>query len=298
MQKTLTNRMGLPEGIVQAVKNDPYNSGASDISVTRLITPPYQRKLMETVEQVEDVSDRIWSLLGQATHTILERAYPVPPGDEQLSLQDFLAKHNFLVEQRLFMPVVGATGKEWILSGAFDAYERETLFDYKVTSVYAVMGEIKKEWTQQLNLLRLLAIRHGIEVKQLRIIALLRDWSKMKAKLDRDYPQAQVVPVEIEVWDTAVAEQYLMERVTLHQGDDPEPCTAVDRWQRDDVYAVMKEGRKSAVKLHDNANTANDQRDLLGKGHTVVKRPGDYIRCANYCAVSHACPHHQGEVAF
>ena len=290
---TLTNRMNLPQGIVHAVRNDPYNSGDCDISVTRLITPPYQRRLMGTVPQVEDAGDRIWSLLGQATHTILERAYPVPVGDEQLSIAEFLDKHKYLVERRLFTQEMG-----WTVSGAFDAYENFTLYDYKVTSVYAVMGEIKKEWEYQLNLLRLLAIRDGIEVRSLTIIAILRDWSKMKARLDRDYPQAQVVPVSIDVWSDDKALEYLRERVRLHQMTDPEPCTAVDRWQRGDVWAVMKDGRKSAVKLHNNSNSAGDQRDLLGKGHTVIHRPGEYIRCGNYCSVAASCPHHQAGILF
>ena len=60
----LTNNLNLPRSIVAAVTNDPYTKGHSDISVTTLIQPPYLRKLRESgVEIVEDVSDRIWSLI-------------------------------------------------------------------------------------------------------------------------------------------------------------------------------------------------------------------------------------------
>lgn len=293
MTKKLTNRMGLPEGIVSAVVNDPYDSGDCDISVTRLITPPYQRKLMGEVEQIEDVSDRIWSLIGQSTHSIIERAYPVDAGDHDLDWLAFHRKYGFLVERRLFTEELG-----WTISGAFDAYQNETLFDYKVTSAWSVIGETKIEWEQQLNLLRLLAIRNGIEVNHLRIIAILRDWSKMKAKIDSTYPQAQVVPVDIPVWSLSKAVNYLRERVAAHQDANPPKCTAVERWQRDDVYAVMKEGRKSAVKLHDNELTAVNHAAELGKGHSVVKRPGESVRCASYCSVAHSCPAYQGEVLF
>jgi hypothetical protein len=293
MKKQLTNRLNLPQGIVNAVLNDPYDSGDCDISVTRLITPPYQRKLMNEVEQIEDASDRIWSLIGQSTHTILERAYPVEADDSLLTRQQLLEKYGHLTEQRLFMNCNG-----WRVSGAFDVFEIDTMFDYKVTSAWSVIGETKIEWEQQLNLLRLLAIRNGIQVERLRIIAILRDWSKMKAKIDPTYPQAQVVPVDIPVWDAKVAEDYMIKRVKAHQAENPPPCTAVERWQRDDVYAVMKDGRKSAVKLFDNETDAHRHAANLGKGHLVALRVGESVRCASYCSVSHACPQYRGEVPF
>lgn len=294
MAKTLTNRLGLPQGIVNAVKNDPYNSGDSDISVTRLITPPYQRKLMETVDQTEDVSDRIWSLIGQSTHAILERAYPAPAEHmETWPMPTLLAHYGYVTERRLFGNCNG-----WRVSGAFDVLEDGTMFDYKITSVWSVIGETKIEWEQQLNLLRLLAIQNGIQVDRLRIIAILRDWSKMKAKLEPEYPQSQVCPVDIPVWSQERAEAYMLDRVKAHQDAAPPPCTDVERWAKPTVYAVMKEGNKRAFKLHESANSAAAHVAELGPKYSVVTRPGEYTRCANYCAVAHNCPQFQGEVAF
>ena len=95
----ITNRANLPDALVRAVANDPY-VGGGDVSVTTLIGPPQIHYLRHKYENdlEEDAIDRIWSLLGQAVHTILERA-------EQLGL----------TEKRLYMPV----GK-WNLSGQFD----------------------------------------------------------------------------------------------------------------------------------------------------------------------------------
>ena len=72
----ITNNANLPEAIVNAVRNDPYDAGACDISVTKLIGPPQIRVLeREHAEELtEDASDRIWSLIGQIGHGILERA--------------------------------------------------------------------------------------------------------------------------------------------------------------------------------------------------------------------------------
>jgi len=274
----LTNKMNLPESIVTAVLNDPYSRGNSDISVTSLISSPYQRQLKETVEQVEDASDRIWSLLGQSVHTILERAYNGNP--------------DVRVEERLFTSVNG-----WTVSGQFDVIERDTLCDFKVTSVWSVKGDTKVEWEQQLNLLRLLAIRNGISVEKLRIIAILRDWQKSRSR-EMDYPSAQVVPVDIPVWSIEQAEAFLLERVIAHQSKNPPPCTPEERWATPDKWALMKAGRKTAVKLFDAESEARIALVVSGKDHSLVHRTGTFRRCAEYCSVSHACKQYQGETLF
>lgn len=272
----LTNRLNLPDGVVAAVTNDPYTRGDSDISVTQLISPAFQRKLRQEVEVIEDVSDRIWSLLGQSVHTVLERAY----------------RGKGRAEERLYMPVAG-----WKVSGQFDVIEDGCLQDYKVTSVWSVIGDGKKEWEQQLNLLRLLAHHNGIEVTSLRIIAILRDWSKGRAT-SSDYPQAQVVALDIPMWSIEEAEAFMLERVTAHQDPNPPVCSDEERWKRDDVFAVVKAGRKSAVKLFDDVMLALGHAEALGTGHSVETRPGGYTRCESYCNVSHECPAMKTEVGF
>ena len=272
----LTNRLNLPRSIFAAVANDPYTKGKSDISVTGLIAPPYQRKLRESTEVQEDVSDRIWSLLGQSVHTVLERAYPEGTTDA-------------IVEQRLFAEVNG-----WTVSGQMDVLEGGVLNDFKVTSVWSRDGKI--EWEQQLNLLAALCRREfqrtGDDrylVTKLQIIAIYRDWVMSKT-FDQDYPQAQVGVIEVPLWDLDRQEAFLLERVVAHQSPEPPVCTDDERWKTETVWALMKEGRKSAVKLYGDEASANEACEKAGKGHSVVCRLGEYRRCANYCNVSHACP--------
>ena len=92
----ITNELGLPEPLVDAVRNDGYTKGDADFSVTGLIGPPYQRKLMgEFSEKItEDVSERIWSLFGQSVHAIIER-----------SAQDGTGKYQ--IEKRLYAEGMG-----------------------------------------------------------------------------------------------------------------------------------------------------------------------------------------------
>jgi hypothetical protein len=292
----LTNRLGLPAALVRAVENDPYTRGDSDISATGLIAPPYQRALRERVEPQEDASDRIWSLLGQSTHAILERAYPIAQVDDDvIAMREFYQQHGYLRENRLYGTVDG-----WRLSGQFDVLEAGILKDYKVTSAWSVIGEHKREWEEQLNVLRLLAHWNGLPVEGLQIVAILRDWSRAKAKVtsEKDYPKLPVALVDIPLWPLEAAEEFVRARVALHADPNPEPCSDTERWKTEDVWALMKEGRKSAVKLFAVQSEATEALDKAGKGHSLVLRPGEYRRCAEYCNVSHACPAYQGEVLF
>lgn len=266
----LTNKLNLPKAVVAAVENDTYDNGGSDISVTGLISPAYQRRLRQTVEPVEDAAERLYALYGQIGHGLLERAGLRIGAD---------------VETRLYTYMLG-----WKISGQYDLFEDNILYDYKFSSVFAVKGKPKREWVEQLNLLRLLAVNNGMDVNGLKIIALLRDHSVTQALRDRSYPQLPIATVDIPMWDLDTAEQFLYERVVAHQDAEPQPCTDEERWKQPSVFAVRKEGRKTAVKLYDSQREADEHAAEAGKGHFVEVRPGNYRRCAEFCNVSHGCP--------
>lgn len=268
---TLTNKFNLPQQIVKAIVNDKYDRGESDFTVTQLLQPPQIGFLQKHWEPVEDVSDRIWALLGSATHSVLERAYE---GDA-----------NVIVERRFYMTV---NGKK--IGGQVDVYDAvtQTLYDYKVTSVWSAMG--KPDWEKQLNLLKLLLNNAGIPVKKLVIIPIFRDWQKSKAKYDKKYPQSQCVPIDIPVWPEQDAFKFLEERLADHMQEPPRPCTDEERWATEDVYAVMKQGKVAAVRLYKKPEEALQHMARAGDGHTVVHRPKEFRRCMEYCAMSPHCP--------
>lgn len=274
----LTNKLGLPQAIVDAVTNDQYSKGDADISVTGLLRPPRMSILEEKfADQIEeDASDRIWSLWGQSIHTTLERANRVAIAERRLSIQ-----------------IEG-----WIVSGGMDVYEEKgILLDYKVTSVWKVINGDLEEWTKQLNLYAVILRHHSYQVSKLQVVAILRDWSKLEAERNPEYPQAQVVNINIPLWDEKKAFEFMRERVILHKQARitlPE-CTPEDRWQKADVWAVMKQGRKSAVKLY---STENEARAHVGFDRSlyVVLRPGVSVRCKSYCLVSRVCAQYQKEL--
>lgn len=288
----LTNKLGLPAPIVTAVRRDDYDPGASDITVTQLINPPkvveLSRRHDEEIE--EDVSDRIWALMGKVAHSILEKGTG-EVDDEAV-----------MVEERLFTEELG-----WKVSGQFDRMvllpegDGWRLLDFKLSSVREAVHGLKAERVQQLNLLAELARRNGYHIIGLQVVMIFRDWLKPKAvREDGDYPKQQVETFDVELWEPEVAGKFLKDRVRIHrhaQGltDDEIPiCTPAERWQKPTTWAVRKQGRKTAVRVFDTHSEAEkyiqDRIDeKLRSQHWVKERPGEPTRCLHYCPVARWC---------
>ena len=293
----LTNISNLPKAIERAVNNDPYDSSGSDISTTRLIAPPRIRVLEQRNFDLikEDVSDRIFSLLGQSVHHIIERA--------KLKVD--------ISERRLFYKDDAITNG-WTLSGQFDYLTRDgNLIDFKVTSAWAALDALtngKDEWENQLNVLDFLCRKNQkdltrykkeIKVKSLSIMAILRDWSKLKVMQSDNYPRKQVVMIPVRRWSEEQQEIYVKARIKLHQDAEQSKelpmCTAKERWRKEDSYAVMKDNRKTAWRLFATKEEAIQfifsQKMIEGKGCSIVFRKGEDVRCQHYCRVNEFCSH-------
>jgi len=268
-----TNRHNIDPAIAQAVMNDDYEL-VGDISVTGLIRPPQIAALeVQHEDEIEqDVSDGLWRLLGQSMHQVLQTGR--------------LA--GAIQEKRLVVEVNG-----WKVSGAFDIYydDSNTIKDFKVTSVWSYIFGGRAEWQAQVNLYAYLAEQNGIQVDELKIVMLLRDWNKSGLQGNVDYPPIPFVEVGISKWPSEFTQRFLEERVTLHQsareGTYP-PCTDEERWAQPETWAVQKVGAKRAWRVF---KSMEDAVNLAGKakGYTVEHRPGKNVRCAGYCPVARFC---------
>lgn len=269
--RTITNRLGLPEPIVNAVRNDPYSSSGSDITVTMLLKPPRAVALerQHRDEIVEDASERLWALAGQIGHAILERG----------------SKHE-LTERRLFTEING-----WKVSGQADLIPPDLLIDYKFTTVWSCKDGLKPEWEQQINMLHLLCVRNGINIVKAQIVAIYRDWSKLEARRSPDYPQTQVQLFDVPIWPQEKVEAYMLGRVKEHQSAREElpECTAEERWEKPAKWAIHKDGRERAIKLHDSEESAKLHLATLDAKHRIEHRPGEQVRCQSYCAAMPFC---------
>jgi hypothetical protein len=280
----ITNDLNLPRPIVDAIKNDPYVPGDSDISVTQLIAPARQQALLKANgdELVRDASDMVWALMGHAIHAILEQS-------------GVKYDANAIVERRFYAEFDGTK-----VGGQIDYYEDRTLTDYKMMSVWEVIYGLSPEKTAQLNILRLLMSRNDIPVEAINIVAIFRDWSKSKARYDKQFPKQQVQVIPVDLWPLERTAEYVRDRLKAHAearaGALPD-CTPEERWAKPDQYAIMKDGRKSALRLlptHDDAmGWAGDKGFTTGGhlhgGYEIVLRPGENVRCQDYCDAAPFC---------
>ena len=281
---TYTNVHNVEEAIAEAIRHDTYRL-RGDISVTGLIRPPQMAYLehAHADEITEDVSDGMWRLLGSAVHVVLDRA----------------KVSNVLQEEPLTVEVGG-----WTVSGTPDLWrEPANLIDYKVTSVWSFLLGDKPEWEQQLNAYAALYREHGFPVEKLTIAAILRDWMKSHTHED-GYPPIPFMEVHPRLWATEQAEEWLEQRVRIHQkareGDYP-PCTAGERWARPDVWAVKTAKDTRATRVFDTDAEAQamiatmSQFVIERSGYHVEHRAGKNVRCEDWCSVSQWCE--QKEVA-
>tara|TARA_R110001606_G_scaffold361238_1_gene514318 strand:+ start:1850 stop:2743 length:894 start_codon:yes stop_codon:yes gene_type:complete len=289
----LTNIHNLPEIVVDTLQTNHYNSGDSDATVTQLIDSPRVKVLQRRHDQdmESDVSELIFSTLGTAMHNLFEEAAE-QKGEDIVS------------EERLFVDIEG-----WKVSGAIDLQQIEEdgviVSDYKMTSAWSVIFD-KADWHKQLNSYAWL-VRHakGMKVKELRIIAALRDWQRRKASMEENYPNSPITVVTIPLWSDQEQDDWMLERVTLHQKaifedmtDGVIPvCQPSERWQKNTKFAVMKKSRVRAIKLHAAEDDANEHADSLGKDHYVDTRVGECTRCAqDWCGVARWCDQYQNEL--
>jgi hypothetical protein len=276
----ITNRSNLPLPIFNAIKADPYTRGKADISITGLIAPARQKALerLHWNDLTEDAADRIFSLLGQIGHGILERA--ADPTEA-------------LTEERLFMKRYG-----WTISGQFDrmTYSGNALQDYKFTSTYTVKDGVKPEWEAQLNLYRLLLTENGKHPDKLQIVVIFRDWMKSKARNLPDYPQVGAAVLDVPIWPLKQTEAYLIARLNEHgnaQAGVLPDCTDEERWRKPDAFAVFGEGNTRATAIFAKRDEAEAEAATLtakgNKEYHVEARIGENTRCMFYCAVSDHC---------
>lgn len=282
----LTNNLDLPEPLVSAIRNDRYNRGDKvDFSVTELVSPPRitALKRQHSGQIEEDVSDRIFSLLGRSVHTILQNA----------------ACERYMVETRLYLEHDGLR-----ISGQIDLYEIEArkLQDWKITSRHSTSdGKLKypwsskrtvpegKGWIEQANIYRLMLIEGGFEVDTMEVVAIYRDWSKLQALRVSEYPEHQIERLVVPKWPLEKTREYLSERISLHLAarENLPQCTAEERWEKPEKWALMKKGRKRAIKLYDSEVEA--QAMVSDPGQYVEPRHGEPIRCFHYCPVLAFC---------
>lgn len=334
---TLTNKKGLPQPLVDAIKYDTYKVHG-DLGVTTLIDSPQIRilKKKHSREITSDVSESLWMLMGTMCHSILERAHikdhkrqafltvietlkeqSVNYGnDGQKALQDFSNKLIKLMVK--FFPEVDGryifeTALQYehngmLLYGTFDLYDKweKCLYDYKVCSVFAYMyPESRIKWASQTNTYAFLLREKGYEVDLINIVAIFRDWSQSKFEYSKgDYPENQFMTIPIAVQPQEKMRNWVNGRIELHQraekGEDI-PCNGSDRWSSADEFVVKTPKLKRALRKFPNEAMADEfiikNKSSYEFGLQKFVRPGQSKRCESYCVVREFCQQKKDEDA-
>lgn len=280
MKLKLTNRLNLPKPIVEAVANDPYESGDSDYTATSLLKPPRMSQLQRTSLVTEDASDRLYSLQGQVIHGILERC------------ANELIKLGYLVEKR-FYTVYTIVEDEYKVSAQVDLFDTNTgvLSDYKYTSVGSLKHGLKEEHKLQLNLQAELLRRAGYRVDRAEVILLLRDWSAMIEY--EGYPKEAVVKQTVPLMPSEEINDWVVDRIIKHeQAKTSLPkCSDEERWSRPTFAVVKSQSDKRAMRVFDSLQEAEDfvTTAKVVSPLLIVRREGKSIRCLKFCPVRSVC---------
>lgn len=274
----VTNELNLPQALVDAVTLEKHNA-EGELSATTLIKGVKEILLTDRHwdEITVDVKDSIWALWGTTTHKLLEKEY----------------EGTFTEEK--FEETVGS----YKVTGRVDCYdmEHETLYDYKTTSAWKVVFKNFEDWYMQGMIYSWLLSLKGLKVKKCKFIAILRDWSESESIKKADYPKSPVYTYEFDVTDADLkdVETFIkakVESVEKHKedaDDDLPDCSPDERWAEPTKYAVMKEGRKTAVKVFEDEIEADGYAKELGDKHYVETRSGKDKKCTRYCQARDFC---------
>ena len=274
----VSNRLNLPAAFVNAVSTTRHNA-AGCFSATTLNKGAKEIILSDRhFDEIEvDAADSVWAVWGTAVHALLE------------SQPD----NNF--HEEYFKVQVSNS----YVTGQVDSYDMENavINDWKTASVWKVQFNDFKDWRAQGLTYAWLLQQSGLEVKKCRFVALLKDHSKTKAKTDSSYPQSPVFIYEFDVTAADMEETAarilakVQEIESAYKLDDDaiEPCSAEERWADGEKWAVMKNGRKTAIKLFDNSADADAMAGEMGNAYYVEHRPAISRKCGDYCKCKEFC---------
>lgn len=284
-----TNKTGLPKQIINAcLEDDGHEPVPNTYHVTELIKPVKQsileRRYWDTIEL--DASDCVWLVFGKAVHEVLQYG----------NISNFQQAEKYIERE---LKVDADTVK---IVGRMDLYQSrwKTIVDWKTATTTKVLHGDYEEYRRQGLEYAWILQGQGIQAGHLKFTMFLKDWSKGQLRMARlqgkPYPESA-----IHIWEYTITkkdmeeiDQWIRDRIrTIREcektPDDLIPtCSDEERWASPTRYAVMRDGRKSAVKLCD---TPEEAQSLInsGQGDRIEIRLGISRRCEDYCLVKDYC---------
>ena len=281
----ITNKLNLPDAFVKAISNTRHNADKC-LSATTLLKGTKEIILTDRhFDEIEvDAADEVWAVFGTAVHSILEHQEDEAFKEESFSV-DVL---------------------DYKVTGKVDRYDmkNETIEDWKTASIWKVMFKNFDDWKKQGLIYTWLLRQSGLNVRHIRFIALLKDFSKSESRKNSNYPQSPVYIYEFDPTEDELTsiEAEIKDKVfkvsqdTDKKDDEIAECSPYERWTSPERYAVMKEGRKSAVKVFDLECEAENFINEIEKDkdkYSVETRKGIDRKCDDYCPCYKFCSYYK-----
>ena len=166
----VTNELGLPQAFINALNLERHNEKGC-YSATTLLKGACEQVLTDRhFDEIEiDVADCVWQIWGTAVHAIFEKA----------GIEGF-------TEEKFEVPVSNSK-----VTGRVDLYdlENEIVYDWKTAPTFKIQKKNFEDWDKQGLIYAWLMKQNGLNVKEIKFVALLKDHSKSKARTESDYPQ-------------------------------------------------------------------------------------------------------------
>lgn len=277
-------------------------SKSGDYSVTDLINPPRVVHLKKRYgHKVKAPLDgMVASSLGTAIHEYFEKY-----------LELWCDKHDYdgyALEEQV---QVKRQGRK--VSGRTDIREGTVLSDLKSIKVWKLIFDPDLvEYHEQQNLYRLLLkMDLGIEITELNIIAIYKDWQEGNARRDKGYPQQPMIQYALNMWSYEETEQFLdtklAELIRCEELDDKDlpVCSRDERWERHPGgetihYAILKNRKaKRATRVVkggdlDSAVAIGQGLKGMTKDSVIEIRYALPKRCQKYCDINEYCSFWKG----
>lgn len=278
-QMKVTNRLNLPSAFVRAVSRERHNK-PNHFSATTLLKGVKEIVLtLRHFDELEiDASESLFAVFGTAVHAIMEA---------NAGTDDFV--------EESFETKIGA----FTVTGKCDSYDMDAgiVWDWKTASTWKIIMKDFDDWKRQGLIYAYLMRANGLTVNECRFVALLKDYSRTKARTEKDYPPAPVYvyafPVtesELDKIGAFISEKISgIEKALKLPDEEIPPCTPSERWERGAGFAVKKKGNKRATRILSGRDEAENLAESLGKEFVVEERKGESVKCAGYCPCREFC---------
>ena len=301
-----TNDRKIPLSVAVWLARDLYDRDPTYISGSELQRSNRQIVLGRRVSQDVDLSQVLAARLGNAINDAIDGAWKSPNLMRYVELAGFnplfeyevnpdvptQGKTPIYIQKRYDEPFLGR-----VLSGAPDMILNGRLFDYKSTSVFLYQKKTPADYMWQLTTYRYLA-RHLIDDNTATIQFILKDWSRMRASKDPNYPQTPCPTMLVRVGTAEECKARLESRITeldslMSLDDEDLPlCTDEELWLDPPTFAYYKNAAAPtsgrATRVFDTLLEAQTFQASQGGVGRIDVRKGQPKAC-EYCSASTIC---------